>query len=281
MRDLFDASFNDVNNKVVSNIIDKARPTCYPDDLITTVRKVVRETGARVIPVIGKGDEKLLGVIRRGDILMVSSTKTNAIVSSIMSNPVVIINGNSKVSDALKLLLKYDEWNAPVVNENNKYISLLTLGDIIKLLVSNHVDFLKSGKVEECMSKDPISVNEEDYLSSIWKKMTRLKYAGFPVTNEKGVLTGIITQFDLLKKGYARIHLESESGVSKGPKVKDVMSYTVKYLYPWSSMYEAAKIILERGYGRIPIVFSENNKRLVGIIDREDVAKLIIGDRNG
>jgi len=278
--DLFDISFNDINNEVVSNIIDKTRPTCHPNDLITTARKVVRKTGARVIPVVGE-DERLLGVIRRGDILMISSTKTNATVNSITSNPVVTINKNSKVSDALKLLLKYDEWNAPVVNESNKYIGLLTLGDIIKLLVFNHIGFLKSSKVEEYMSRDPISVNEEDHLSSIWKKMARLKYAGFPVTDEKGVLSGIITQFDLLKKGYARIHLESESGVSKGPKVKDVMSYTVKYLYPWSSMYEAAKIILERGYGRIPIVLSENNKKLVGIIDREDVAKLIIGDRNG
>ncbi|MGC8566679.1 MAG: CBS domain-containing protein [Caldisphaera sp.] len=275
MRSLISYSLSEIKNQIIYYIIDKNRPVGYPDDSATNIRKVIRDTGARIIPIIDRGNKKLLGIIDRGDILLISSTKTNATASSIMISPRITLNENENVIDSLNSIIKYDEWDVPIVN-NNVYIGLLSIGDIIKLLITKTESMLKKEVAENYMTKNPITVKEDDHISKIWNKMIELKYAGFPVVNEKLRLLGIITQFDLIKKGYTRIHLESESGTSKGPRVRDAMSYTVRYAYPWSSLHEISKIMLDFGYGRIPIVENENDKKVIGIIDREDVAKILI-----
>lgn len=272
---LIESFLYDINRKPIISIIDKTRPIGYSDDSLATLRKIIRTTGARALPIIDKQSNELLGIIDRSDILIVSSTKTNATASSIMKEALITLNPNDKVEEALEKMFKYDLWELPII-ENKTYVGLLSISDITKLIFNQAGDYLKNLKVENFMTKDPITVNLNDPISKIWKKMVELKYAGFPVVNEKQKLVGIITQFDLIKKGYTRIHLESESGTSKTTKVKDAMTYTVFYGYPWSTLYEIAIPMVKKEYGRIPIVFSENDKKVVGIIDREDIAKILI-----
>jgi len=261
------------STKVIS-IIDKSRPIGYSTDSIATLRKIIRTTGARAIPILDKDTGEFLGMIDRSDILIVSSTKTNAIAKSIIKELPILLNQDIKIIDALMLMFKYDMWELPIV-ENKKYIGLLSISDIVKVLYNNAKDYLKNLNVENYMTKNPIVVSPDDPISKIWKKMVELKYAGFPVVNEKQKLIGIITQFDLIRKGYTRVHFESESGIVKTTKVKDAMTYTVIYGYPWSSLYEISTPMIKKDYGRIPIVSDENDKKVVGIIDREDIAKIL------
>ncbi|WP_048816835.1 CBS domain-containing protein [Caldisphaera lagunensis] len=266
------------NTKVIS-IIDRTRPIAYNDDSIATLRKIIRNTGARALPILDRNSGNFLGVINRSDVLIVSSTKTNATSSSILKEHLLEINSNYTIFETLNLMFKYDLWEIPIL-EGKKYIGLVSISDIVKLLFNKAKDYLKNINAENYMTKEPITVNLEDPISKIWKKMMEYKYAGFPVVNDKEKLTGIITQLDLIKKGYTRIHLESESGVKNQTKVKDAMTYTVIYGYPWSTLYEISIPIVKKDYGRIPIVSSENDKKVVGIIDREDIAKVIIkGDQ--
>lgn len=264
----------EIGNTKVFTIIDKTRPIAYSDDSIATLRKIIRTTGARALPILDRNSGEFLGIINRSDVLIVSSTKTNATSSSIVKEPLIEINENNTVFEALNLMFKYDLWEVPILDEK-KYMGLLSISDIVRLLFNKAKDYLKNLSVENYMTKDPITVNIDDPISKIWKKMMEYKYAGFPVINDKEKLVGIITQFDLIKKGYTRIHLESESGITNPTKVKDAMTYTVIYGYPWSSLYEIAIPIVKKDYGRIPIVSSENDKKVVGIIDREDIAKVI------
>jgi len=261
------------STKIIS-IIDKSRPIGYSTDSIATLRKIIRTTGARAIPILDKDTGEFLGMIDRSDILIVSSTKTNAIAKSIIKELPILLNQDIKIIDALMLMFKYDMWELPIV-ENKKYIGLLSISDIVKVLYNNAKDYLKNLNVENYMTKNPIVVSPDDPISKIWKKMVELKYAGFPVVNEKQKLIGIITQFDLIRKGYTRVHFESESGIVKTTKVKDAMTYTVIYGYPWSSLYEISTPMIKKDYGRIPIVSDENDKKVVGIIDREDIAKIL------
>ncbi len=264
----------EIGNTKVFTIIDKTRPIAYSDDSIATLRKIIRTTGARALPILDRNSGEFLGIINRSDVLIVSSTKTNATSSSIVKEPLIEINENNTVFEALNLMFKYDLWEVPILDEK-KYMGLLSISDIVRLLFNKAKDYLKNLSVENYMTKDPITVNIDDPISKIWKKMMEYKYAGFPVINDKEKLVGIITQFDLIKKGYTRIHLESESGITNPTKVKDAMTYTVIYGYPWSTLYEIAIPIVKKDYGRIPIVSSENDKKVVGIIDREDIAKVI------
>jgi CBS domain-containing protein len=274
VRNLQKSFLYEIGSTKIISIIDKSRPIGYSTDSIATLRKIIRTTGARAIPILDKDTGEFLGVIDRSDILIVSSTKTNAIAKSIIKELPILLNQDIKIIDALMLMFKYDMWELPIV-ENKKYIGLLSISDIVKVLYNNAKDYLKNLNVENYMTKNPIVVSPDDPISKIWKKMVELKYAGFPVVNEKQKLIGIITQFDLIRKGYTRVHFESESGIVKTTKVKDAMTYTVIYGYPWSSLYEISTPMIKKDYGRIPIVSDENDKKVVGIIDREDIAKIL------
>lgn len=274
MRNLQKSFLYEIGSTKIISIIDKSRPIGYSTDSIATLRKIIRTTGARAIPILDKDTGEFLGMIDRSDILIVSSTKTNAIAKSIIKELPILLNQDIKIIDALMLMFKYDMWELSIV-ENKKYIGLLSISDIVKVLYNNAKDYLKNLNVENYMTKNPIVVSPDDPISKIWKKMVELKYAGFPVVNEKQKLIGIITQFDLIRKGYTRVHFESESGIVKTTKVKDAMTYTVIYGYPWSSLYEISTPMIKKDYGRIPIVSDENDKKVVGIIDREDIAKIL------
>ncbi len=235
---------------------------------------MMRDTGARVVLVME--ELVLLGWVPRRNALLITSRKTTAKARDIMEDPPIILEPRSRVDESIRRMLSVDEWYAPVV-KGKTLEGLLGLEHVISHYLTHGGGLLAGVEVRDVMSKDVVSVRPDDFVSSIWRIMVETKYAGLPVVDEKGRLVGIITQYDLLKKGYARVELKSESGQHKGPRVKEAMTYTVHYLYPWSSVEEAARLMVERGYGRVPIVEGEDTRRLVGIIDREDVIRVIFG----
>ncbi len=245
-----------------------------PDTSLAHVRKIMRTTGARVVLVVE--DERLQGWVARNNVLTVTSRKTHASAKDVMEDPKVIAYPGDDVTDTIVRMLEYDEWYAPVV-EDQTPVGLLGLEYVIQAGIERDPDRLARTRVDEIMTPDPLAVRADDYIQSIWALMRDRKYAGFPVVDEKGRLTGIITQYDLISRGYTRIELESSSGPARGPRVRDAMRHTVYYLYPWSSVAEAAQLMVEKGIGRVPIVKSEDSKRLIGIVDREDVVRFLLG----
>lgn len=219
---------------------------------------------------------RLEGWIPRRLALLVTGRKTTATARDIMEDPPLTLEPGAPVSSAIESMLRVDEWYAPVV-EAGIVKGLLGLEHVIAEHLRVNPGHLAEVRVDEVMSGNPLTVGPDDFISSIWRIMTERKYAGLPVVDEKGRLVGIITQYDLLRKGYARVELTSEAGQHRGPRVREAMTYTVHYLYPWSSLEEAARLVAEKGYGRVPIVEDEASRRLVGIVDREDIVRVIVG----
>ncbi len=246
-----------------------------PTESVGAIRRLMRDTGVRVI-LVSDGRGRLLGWVPRRVILTITSRKTSARIKNLMEDPPVVLNPENKLLDALELMLRHDEWYAPVI-ESNRIVGLLGLEHVIKNMVDEAPQKLDVIELNHIMTSSPLYVKPDEFISGIWNLMKETKYAGFPVVDDKSRLIGIITQFDLLKRGYTRIELESESGPHRGPRVRDAMTTSVIYLYPWSKAIEAAKLMVYRGLGRIPIVESEETKKLVGIVDREDIVKILLG----
>ena len=258
----------------VSKLMDPRPLSVPPTSSAATVRKIMRETGARVILVTHEA--RLLGWVPRRLALLVTTRKTTATAKDIMEEPPVVLSPRETVASALESMLRVDEWYAPVV-DRGALAGLLGLEHVIAEHLRLNPGHLAGIRVDEVMSRDPLTVGPDDFIASIWRIMVERKYAGLPVVDEKGRLVGIITQYDLLRKGYARVELSSEAGQHRGPRVREAMTYTVHYLYPWSSLEEAARLVAEKGYGRIPIVEDESSRRLVGIVDREDIVRAVMG----
>ncbi|MCE4618580.1 MAG: CBS domain-containing protein [Desulfurococcales archaeon] len=266
--------FPKTRSSPVSRLLDSSPLTVSPKEPLTRVRALFRSTRARVAYVIDKRTRKLLGRITRSEILAISSAKSNATVEAVMDEPPVILAPEDTIADSVSRMLRVDEWYAPVL-ENNRLLGHLGLEHVIKSMLEEDPKELEKREVETIMTREVEVANREDFVVSIWDKMRELGYTGLPVVDDKGRLVGIVTQSDLLSEG-VKLALESSGGPNRGPRVREVMTTTVVYLYPWSKILEAAEIMVNKGIGRIPVVDSELDKRIVGIVDREDIVRLIV-----
>ena len=107
------------------------------------------------------------------------------------------------------------------------------------------------------MTKEAVTVDADDLLIRASHKMQAGGFRRLPVVS-KGKLVGIITERDLRQH---RGHLEHT-------KINGVMTENPVTVTPATTLEEAAKILLERQIGGLPVVAEG---RLVGIITSSDI----------
>ena len=255
--------------------MDKSYPSLYADELATKARAILRETGIRILPIIDD-EHRLIGIITRSDLMTITSSVSPIRVQGIMSQPKFTAILDMPVEKAVRQMLKLDEWYSPVVKSRQErfYMGVLGLEHYISAIINRGVEALFK-PLSGIMSTNVVTCSPEDEIDNVWRLMREKSFAGLPVV-KKGRIVGIITQKDLLDSGAAFPGFEAKRGRFKTPpKVASIMRVPVHTLKPNSLVREAAKLIVEKNIGRIPIV---NDKgELVGIVDREDVVKAILG----
>jgi CBS domain-containing protein len=104
--------------------------------------------------------------------------------------------------------------------------------------------------------------------------MREKRFAGLPVV-KNGKLVGIVTQKDLLESGAMLPTFESAKGRFRASsKISSIMETQIITARPSAKVIDVARIIISKDVGRIPV--KDDGGRLIGIIDREDVARLLI-----
>ncbi len=231
------------------------------------VREIMRETGIRLLPVL-EGN-KLLGIIRRIDVLGITARRSNWTAADLMEYPRVLLKEDEDLFQSVKKILSIDEWYAPVVDDENDFKGIFGFENFISYMVkTNHRANLEP--VEKYMSREIITVTVTDAVSKVWGFMIKYNYDGFPVVDDEGRLVGLISQYDLLKHGITRIQLESQSGPKMGPKVEGIMSTPPITVHPKSLIKEVSRLIIDGNIGRVLVL---DKGELVGIIDRENVSR--------
>ena len=94
------------------------------------------------------------------------------------------------------------------------------------------------------------------------------RISGAPVVDERGNLVGLLSEKDCMKVAVQAGYYEELGG-----RVADYMTHEVITVEAESSVLEVAKLFMESGPRRYPVV--EDN-RLVGQISRRDVLKALI-----
>ena len=118
-------------------------------------------------------------------------------------------------------------------------------------------------KVIELMNKNVVTCHANETLAVIVNKFELFNIAGMPVV-EKGKLVGIICQKDVLRG--------LKTGDMRELTVEDVMVRDVITAQSTESVVNVAKIMVEKGVNRVPIVENDN---LVGIVTRGDIIKAV------
>lgn len=120
--------------------------------------------------------------------------------------------------------------------------------------------------VVDLMTTGVSAVTPDTSLRDAARLMFRSQVSGLPVTDDDGLLVGIITEADFLRLELNRVESENPVDVEF---VRDIMTRAVETIGPNTRLVEAAKVMVIREIKRLPVV--DASDRLVGIISRMDV----------
>ncbi len=143
----------------------------------------------------------------------------------IMTTDVIVANKNDIIANVANLLINEKIGGLPVVDEENKVVGIISETDIMKK--ESHVDSprmlnfiqgiiflddmkkfedemraIAAYKVEDLMSKDIITVNENDTFDYVANVMINKSINRVPVVDENNFLKGIIFRYDIIKAMY-------------------------------------------------------------------------------
>ncbi len=140
------------------------------------------------------------------------------------------------------------------------------------------------------MTRGVVSVRPTDSLESAASAMSRRRVSGVPVVGPGRRVVGVLSQKDIVRVLHDRAGLSLPGGVFdlilavgrsggadlpqkclaalKGAAVEEAMSSEPVTLPTTARIDEAIRVMIERGFNRIPVV---RTGRLVGIVTRTDL----------
>lgn len=255
--------------------MNRNHPSIYSDELATTARAVLRETGFRVLPVVDE-HKRLLGIITRNNVMKVSSSVSTVRVQGIMSSVHYTVTSDMDAVQAVREMMHIDEWYAPVLKstQNKTYIGMFGLEHVIKAFYEKKVAWLSTPLSEVMSTGQLVTCSPDDEADNVWKMMQERSFAACPVVL-KGKPVGIVTQQNMIESRAMFPEFEAKKGRFKAPsKVSMIMKTPVASLRPNNTVGDAAEVMIEKDIGRVPIV--DTKGLLIGVVDREDVLKPLV-----
>ncbi len=240
-------------------------------DLATKVRALFRRTGYKGIPVVNE-EEIVTGIISLGDMLQITSTRSNLTAEGIMGPVLVFLVPDEPLIEAIKKMLGARVDRAVVVASQNtmKLVGLLSQHDAIEAF--QDAQAAERVVVKDFMTAEVVTCSPKEPVIKVWNKMMAGDFWGIPVVNKKVI--GMVTGGDILAAGYARIRRENEKDLSKRtPAVEKVMRTPAITIPPEATLKNAMELMVAKSIGRLPV--AEKGK-LLGIIDREDVLNKLL-----
>ncbi|MBE0521633.1 MAG: chloride channel protein [Candidatus Methanoperedenaceae archaeon] len=126
------------------------------------------------------------------------------------------------------------------------------------------VDILERALVKDAMNTNVVTILPSLTAKSVLDLIHKYGYTGFPVVNENKELVGIMTFEDAEHVPVK----ERESTV-----VETVMTKQLIVTTPEESLEKALGRLLDRKIGRLPVVDSKDQKKLIGLVTKYDIIR--------
>jgi CBS domain-containing protein len=135
------------------------------------------------------------------------------LVRDVMKTEIYTISPEATLNDAVKIIYNNVVSGLVVVDPNKKVLGLLSEKDIYKSLYPGYSDFMKHPEaftnfenqekaihemgdtpVQDMMTKDVITIKEDDHLMKVGAKMLAREIHRLPVVDDDGLLIGVLTR---------------------------------------------------------------------------------------
>lgn len=195
-------------------------------------------------------------------------------ILTIAKSPVVMAAPTLPVYDAIQKMAKEGFRRLPIANPGTKHLEgIVTAMDI--------VDYLGGGKrfeiiqqrfggnffkalnepIRLIMTRKVISIKTSAKIGEAIEKMKESNLGGLPVVDENDSVKAIVTERDI-----AILFADRTSSVTAA----QIMSEKVVTALPKTTIFEAEKTMVTRGFRRLPIV---SDDKLVGIVTAMDILR--------
>jgi CBS-domain-containing membrane protein len=128
--------------------------------------------------------------------------------------------------------------------------------------------------VSDIMTVEVTTLGRNDSLQVAKDIMTLGRVRHFPVVDE-GKVVGVVSQRDLYKASLGSVMKYGEKAqraFAEGIAIKEVMNSPVMTIAPHASVQEAARLMMEKKIGCLPVL---EGPKLVGIVTETDMLKLV------
>jgi acetoin utilization protein AcuB len=123
-----------------------------------------------------------------------------------MSKPVITIDVNNSMNDAIKLLKKHNIGTLPVIKKD-KLVGIVTDRDLKRASASDATSLeihellylISRVKIKEIMTTDPITVPLDYTIEETADVLLKHKISGVPVIEHEDDIAGIITKSDIFR----------------------------------------------------------------------------------
>jgi CBS domain-containing membrane protein len=134
-------------------------------------------------------------------------------------------------------------------------------------------------QVKDVMSRDVHTVKRNDELAIADALMKQERVRHLPVLDEDGRVCAVVSQRDLFRGALLRAlgyGVRAEELMLRQVAVKDAMSSEIQTTTPDTLVADAARLMIERRIGCLPVI---ENDRLVGIVTETDFVRLVAEGR--
>jgi len=137
-------------------------------------------------------------------------------------------------------------------------------------------------RVQEIMTTDVLTIGPEAPLKDVARILVEHRVSGIPVCDIERRVLGVVSEGDILYKAQSRdgrggplawlLDSGSASAAAKAAArtVDEAMTSPAITISPFRSVDEAARLMIEHGVNRLPVVAGEE---LVGIVTRADLVR--------
>ena len=123
-------------------------------------------------------------------------------------------------------------------------------------------------RAQDVMTRDVLRLTPQTTVEMAIRLLLDHGYSGAPVVNDEGMLTGIISEYQLLEVIY-------DPDTGRLP-VEDVMTRSVLSVDEGALLSDVASLFIQHRIRRVPVL---RDGHLVGLITRRDVLRYIIESR--
>ncbi len=259
------------------------------DDIL----RILKRTGISGVPVV-KGDEKkLIGIVTRKDILKKPEETQTALL---MTSEPLTIEPDTTLAEAARVMTEMHIRRLPVV-EGGNLLGILSASDIVSAVAkTNDTREIRNNFI----NRKTFAIWEETPLPVVGRIMELAHVDAMPILNSDNVLTGIISERDLIRHSKIEDDVQTSDfstgtdddewtwesirdnhrityGISKvelpNKPVKDVM-ITKVIAVPNNAEISDCALKMKRGrVDQMPII--DNDGRLSGMLFDRDVIRAL------